>query len=312
MKINDLIFGELLKRRFSVIDGTRVWDLADSKLWYLTPEQSKDFIALEHSNEYNETITQEENNLIKKHLSDLLSELAGKYYNIIDLGCGDGVKASILIQGLREKLDIRYCPIDISAFMVREAIKTIKSVGLDQIIKFKWNVSDFENLENVVPLLQEPPFEQNVFLLLGNTFGNFDCNAITHSISQSMLANDYLLVGNSLIVDENGDPSNSYNDRMVSDFLVKVLEQIGLSEEDVTYGTKFANSRVECFFKLNADKEIDYLGKRLSFKAGDIILVAYSYRYQQKDFEEAFTKFFPSCRFFYNDSKSYGLALCEK
>jgi len=36
-KINDLIFKELLKRGYSLEGNTRIWNLADSKLWYLTP-----------------------------------------------------------------------------------------------------------------------------------------------------------------------------------------------------------------------------------------------------------------------------------
>jgi len=41
MKINDLIFKELIKRGYELEGKTRVWDVADSKLWYLTPEQAQ-------------------------------------------------------------------------------------------------------------------------------------------------------------------------------------------------------------------------------------------------------------------------------
>ena len=41
MQINDLIFKELIKRGYSLEGKTRIWNIADSKLWYLTPEQAQ-------------------------------------------------------------------------------------------------------------------------------------------------------------------------------------------------------------------------------------------------------------------------------
>ena len=48
-KINDLIFRELVKRGYSLEGNTRIWNIADSKLWYLTPEQAQGFLDLEAS-----------------------------------------------------------------------------------------------------------------------------------------------------------------------------------------------------------------------------------------------------------------------
>ena len=49
--INDLIFKELIKRGYSLEGNTRVWNIADSKLWYLTPEQSEAFLDIEKGKE---------------------------------------------------------------------------------------------------------------------------------------------------------------------------------------------------------------------------------------------------------------------
>ena len=46
-KINDLIFKELIKRGYSLEGNTRVWNIADSKLWYLTPEQAQGYLDLD-------------------------------------------------------------------------------------------------------------------------------------------------------------------------------------------------------------------------------------------------------------------------
>ena len=52
MPVNDLIFKELLKRGYKLEGETRVWDIADSKLWYLTPKQAQGFLDLSKTEGY--------------------------------------------------------------------------------------------------------------------------------------------------------------------------------------------------------------------------------------------------------------------
>ena len=90
MKINSFIFKELLKRSFTLEGKTRVWNLADSKLWYLTPSQSQGFLDLESTKDYRRSIISKEIMLIRDNLKSFLKTLAKSSYNIIDLGCGNG------------------------------------------------------------------------------------------------------------------------------------------------------------------------------------------------------------------------------
>ena len=46
MQVNDLIFKELIKRGYSLDGKTRIWNIADSKLWYLIPEQAQGYLDL--------------------------------------------------------------------------------------------------------------------------------------------------------------------------------------------------------------------------------------------------------------------------
>ena len=55
-QVNDLIFKELLKRGYSLRGKTRVWNIADSKLCYLTPNQAQAFLDLERSSEYKKDV----------------------------------------------------------------------------------------------------------------------------------------------------------------------------------------------------------------------------------------------------------------
>ena len=63
-KINDLIFKELIKRGYSLEGNTHVWNIADSKLWYLTTKQAQAYLDLESSKVYKNEVIQKEIDLI--------------------------------------------------------------------------------------------------------------------------------------------------------------------------------------------------------------------------------------------------------
>ena len=85
-EINDLIFKELIKRGYSLEGNTRIWNIADSKLWYLKPEQSQSYLDLEDSSEYKENIIQKEIDLINGNIEEIIDKVKGENLNIIDLG----------------------------------------------------------------------------------------------------------------------------------------------------------------------------------------------------------------------------------
>ena len=133
MEINDLIFKELIKRGYALEGNTRVWNIADSKLRYLTPEQAQAYLDLEGSNEYRKLVGTEFE-LIENNMKEIIKELGDGSFNIVDLGCGDGNKAAHIIEHLRKKSKIRYCPIDISGYMVHKAVGTVSKMNVGEII----------------------------------------------------------------------------------------------------------------------------------------------------------------------------------
>ncbi|MFA6145958.1 MAG: L-histidine N(alpha)-methyltransferase [Patescibacteria group bacterium] len=312
MKINDLIFKELITRGFTLEGKTRIWDLADSKLWYLTTSQAKGFLNLEKNESYKKSIIDKEVSLIKKYLSIFIKQLLFKSYNLIDLGCGDGQKASLFIKELSRYLSIRYCPIDISAYMVSKAAQTIRKLKIGEVLKFEWNISDFENLDNVIPIFRDTEFKHHFMMLLGNTLGNFNRDNILHGIKNSMNKNDVLLIGNGLSATKKEKIIKPYCDKLLDKFLIKVIEQIGLSKRDVKYDVKFKNSRVEMFYVVNKNKTIKHLNKKIYFNEGDIILIAISYKYNEDEFRKNISKFFSDVKIYTADDKSYALAFCKK
>lgn len=316
MEFNDLIFKELLKRGYSLEGKTRVWNIADSKLWYLTPEQAQAFLDLEEkSPEYKRDLVQKEIEMIKRNIDKIIKKIGYKKpINIIDLGCGDGKKAVIFIKFLQGKLKIRYCPVDISNYMIERALENIKKMNIEEVVEFQWNVSDFENLENIADLLRKGKFKNNFILLLGNTLGNFELNELLYEIRSSMKEGDFLLIGNGLETKKPDDILKAYGkeNKLLDNLLIKTLTQIGLKAENLEFGSRFRNSRVEMYYTVKKNVSISFLGKTISFNAGDQIIVALSYKYESGDFRSFMQMYFDDVDFYVSDDDAYSLVLCKK
>jgi len=313
MKINNLISRELIKRGYALEGKTRVWNIADSKLWYLTKKQSQGFLDLTKETNYRKMLTDKETGLINENIGSIKSELKNKYYNIIDLGCGDGMKGAIILKKLSNEINARYCPIDISAHMVSKAATEIKKLKLaDEVVEFKWNISDFENLSNIIPLLREGNFKNNFFLLLGNTLGNFEKDDILHGIYNSMNEFDYILIGNGLNSNNENDILKQYNTKAIDNFLIEVLKQLGIKPKNVTYNVRIKNSRVELYYTLKKDVIIKTDGKSIQLLQDDIIITAISYKYNKKSLKKTLSKYFKKITIMTDHEDVYSIAFCQK
>ncbi len=311
-EINDLIFRELIKRGYSLEGNTRVWNIADSKLWYLTPEQAQAFLDLEDDPEYKKDITQKEMDLINQNVDAILEKAGNDSLNIIDLGCGDGRKSELFIDKLKGKVKIRYCPIDISGYMVEKAISRLTNLeGVDEVVHFQWNISDFENLENIASLLRTGEYKRNMFLLLGNTLGNFEINELLYEVRSSMKEGDVLVIGNGLDNRKPNEILKSYNLEAFDKFSVLAIEQLGLNKNSVKFDVRFRNSRVESFYTIKKPISISFLGKTVHFDVGDQIVVIVSYKYNKDDFYSFLRMYFNDVKIFFADT-TYALAICKK
>lgn len=313
MQFNDLIFKELIKRGYTLEGNTRVWNVADSKLWYITPLQAQGFLDLEQGKSYKKDVIQKEIDLVQNNIDEVLKKIGKKPINIIDLGCGDGKKAVIFIDHLKGKVKLRYCPIDISDYMVSKALENIRKMKVGEVVEFQWNISDFENLENISSLLRkEEGFKNNFIMLLGNTLGNFEINELMYEIRSSMKEGDILLIGNGLDNRHHNLITSSYDDPTFDDWLVNILLQVGLDKKDVKYGVRFRNSRVEMYYTLLNDRKISFGDKNIYFSKGDQILVCVSYKYDEYEFKRVMKMYFDDVKVFISPDKAYALALCKK
>ncbi len=309
--INDQIFRQLTLRGFSEKDGVRTWDIADSKLWYLTPEQARGFLAIENSPAYSAAITEKEVALLRTHLKTISRTLNRKPTNLIDLGCGDGAKAVLCIEDFMRETPVRYCPIDISAYMVQEATHAIESRGLAPVERIFWNISDFENLDNVAPLFRNKDFSTHCFLFLGNTLGNFDSKDILHGIRRGMEPGDVLVIGNGISFGQSEQEwIQTYTSTEIDDFCFKVLSQVGLSRDNVKFEVKFENGRVEMRYVILKATTVHNLGKSIVFVEGDVVRVAISDKYTEQDLNVMLREFFADVVIHSDQAKTYALAVC--
>jgi len=311
-QINDLIFKELIKRGYSKEGDVKVWNIADSKLWYLTSEQAQSFLDLESSADYQKDVIQKEIDLINENIDEFVSKLGEDNLNIIDLGCGDGKKVVIFIEHFKGKMKLRYCPVDISGYMVNKAIEKVRKLDVGEVVEFQWNISDFDNIENIALLLRQGEFKKNMTLLLGNTLGNFEINELLYEIRSSMKGGDFLLIGNGLDNRKSDEILKAYNNKYLNKMLVKTLTQIGLDEDNLEYGARFNNSRIEMYYSIKNNCEINFLDKNVKFNAGDQIVVAVSYKYTKEDFASFLNLYFDDVMMKISKDGSYALALCKK
>ena len=104
----------------------------------------------------------------------------------------------------------------------------------------------------------------------------------------------------------------AYGNDFLDKMLVKTLTQIGLKKENLEYGARFKNSRVEMYYTIKEDCKISFLGRSVNFNKGDQIIVAVSYKYNREDFLSFLDLYFDDVMAKISEDGSYILALCKK
>jgi uncharacterized SAM-dependent methyltransferase len=315
-KVNDLIFKELIKRGYSLEGNTRVWNIADSKLWYLTPNQAQGYLDLEDTENFRKIASNAEFELLENFLSEMKHKIGHGAINLVDLGCGDGKKAAYIFEKFKKmdsNLKIRYCPIDISGYMVEKAIETFSDLDVEEVIEFKYNISDFENLENITPLLRKGDFKKNLFLLLGYTLGNFEINELLYEIRGAMNSDDVLVIVSG-IAHERWDEWVEFakQNKKMDFFFSHIPLQLGLSREDIEWGARIRNTRVEYYYTIRNDRVIEFQDKKVQFDKGDQIVVAVAYKHDKDDLMTYLNMHFNDVTVKTSKDKSTILAICKR
>jgi len=312
-KINDLIFKELIKRGYSLEGKNKVWNIADSRFWYLTSEQAKAFLNLERKDTKQKLFANKEMELIKSNFSNLIMGLENKKINVIDLGCGDGLKGMSFVKQFKNKSNVRYCPIDINEFMIKETMNNFSKLKNVDILKLKNNIIDFVDFNKISSSIKNNGYKVNYLLLLGGNLENSDAHELLHEIRTAMHEGDVLLIGNKLAHPDHNKMVQYYNhNKHIDSLLVKTIEQLGINKELVQYEARFRGNRIEMLYIFKEDKTISSGWRKVEFKAGDKIIVTISYKYGKDALMGLLKMYFDDVELFVSKDNVFVLALCKK
>jgi len=169
---------------------------------------------------------------IKKfdHLTKLSNFLKDKFREAIDfisLGPGSGEKDKKIISNLiSSKYTHWYYPIDISSHLLFQTLKKMTSEFDDTKLKVKGIRANFKSIERLKFIYQFTN-HINVFLLLGNTLGNYNETELLNTIRNSMFKDDILVLELNRYTN-NLNSTDKYSNSSYHDFILEPLKSIGL------------------------------------------------------------------------------------
>jgi dimethylhistidine N-methyltransferase len=239
-----------------------------------------------------------ETEILKKYSGDIGANLTDGAYNIVELGCGDGVKTMILLEKFRElKKDFNFVPLDISKAAVEFLIGNLKKTYGEIPFEVKGLVAEyFEGLS----WLSTNAKEKNLVLFLGSNIGNFDKSMAMRFLRHlwySLNDGDLILIGFDLKKDLD-ILYNAYNDSegVTKEFNFNVLDRVNRNlgadfdrshfQHQGLYNVVTGAMESYLISTVSQTVTIKELGKSFSFKPWEAMHMEYSYKYQQSDIEE--------------------------
>lgn len=249
-----------------------------SSAWYVTPGQAEGYLRLSNSESYKKAVHEPELKLLDDHIRRFLP-LFKDVRHVVDLGCGDGKKAISLINALKGAGApvATYHPLDASWEMLGKAVHNAMENYNSNIAPINDDLSSLEKAGRHFSQFEG----RKMFLLLGNTIGNFDMAALLPRIKKIMKKGDLLYIGASFTTDSPEELVRSYSDPKVLKWMAETGHALGLDDKDfginVEYNLK--KSAIELFLDMKRDKEVGSGERKVRFKAGDRIRAAVSYHY---------------------------------
>lgn len=313
MVIKQKVFRELMKKGYSSEEGKKIWNLADMSLLYSTSEMAKGFLKLKDHPRYKATVIDIEIDLLKKHSAEFLKCVDGFNFNLIDMGCTEGLKAKALVESLCNDMKLRYCPVSVNEHFVNLALKNVKSAKFSHVLDYSPKITgDFNDMKDIGVTLRNSNYQKNVFLLLGSILGGFEINDYLFRLSQAMFSGDVLIIGNGIRKGERLVNLEVYKGDVFNNWFIHLIKALGFSEDEVEYNARFNNKRVEAFYRIKVDKEVEFERTKIQFKKGDEIVVAVLYKYFKNELKNFCKMYFSEVKLVYDSEEEYSLVFCKK
>lgn len=291
--------GEIPLKFVYIGEGAKVWD-----------EVYKD-------SDHSGGITNSELDLLTSHIRSFRQAL-GRVdgVNLIDLGCGNGLPAIDIIKELGKDLRINYVSVDLSEEMLKLASANLKKALPELPITELQIDFESESLASQILGIRQATKLPNLMINLGNTLGNYvNVNSVLTNFLQSMTLDDYLIVGNGLVNDQNPQKIlGAYGD-IIKRSVTGPARALGIYDyqsDDYQVLWNAAQHRVESRIKLNGGKHLSLAGQTVELEAGDEILVMQSRKYTESSLTRLLSNIgFRTELLTTNRNRSYALAMIQ-
>lgn len=315
--LHDLLIQGFLKNGFAKTNGNKSWELTDLQYLSLTDDMAKGFLSFSTTPSYRKQFFELELRLIKEQ-ADLISKNIGNdSFNLIDIYCGDGFKATELIKEIVSKnkgLKIRYCPLNASQHLLDLAVSNVKKANISNVVEYHpfLSAGDGRSLRTISNLLKPGNFRKNVVVILGGVIACFDINEYLFELNRDLHKGDVLIIGNGVRVGERLVDIDKYRDQAFHNWFKHVMISMGFNEKDISFDARFGNSMIQFFYTLNKDATRNVEGKVVEFKKGDEFVVAHLYKYYAEEFEKFCKMYFSNSSVVTDEDKEYALVVCKK
>ncbi len=238
-------------------------------------------------------LTRCEAEILETHAAGLVERVGGRPINVVDLGAGDGRKTALVLDALlRQGVDVRYVPIDIS----EPAMKTVVGAMGERFPSLPIGGLVSEYFDGV-RWLGEQNDRTNLVLFLGSNIGNFDkahARAFLQQLWSALSPGDLVLVGFDLKKDIELLLA-AYNDRegVTAEFNLNLLDRINRElggnfdrksfRHFATYSV-FSGAMESYLVSLERQRVfIGALRQSFEFSPWEPIHTEYSYKYLDED-----------------------------
>ncbi len=316
--LHDMLLKSFLKNGFSNVKGSKSYELTDLQLLFLTPELAKNFIDFTSNPLYRTQFFTLEVSMIHKLAAEIAKSVGDEPFNLIDIWCGDGLKAVEFIKALNsvssKPIKLQYCPINASQYLTDLAISNVKKASLPNVVSYRAFLSSCDGrvLRDIGKSLRTKEFTKNISLLLGGVIACYEINSYLFELSRDFKKGDVLVMGNGIRIGERLVEIDKYKSKGFHNWLKHLMLSLGFSEEDIDFDARFGNSRVEFVYKIksNTSRKID--GKIIEFKKGDEFVVAALYKYYAEEFEKFCGLYFSKSDVVTDKDNGYALVTCVK
>ncbi|MEK6846890.1 MAG: L-histidine N(alpha)-methyltransferase [Nanoarchaeota archaeon] len=316
--LNEMLLKAFFRNGYSISNNNKSWELTDLQFLVLTPELAKGFLKFTTHPLYRKQFYELEVSMIKQNASDIAALIGDKPFNLIDILCGDGLKAVEFIKAFNSytggTVKIRYCPLNASNYLLDLAVANVKKAKLPNVVAYQPFLSsgDGRSLRFVGKKLRDGEFEKHAVMLTGGALASFEINSYLFELSRDLKKGDSLFIGNGVRVGDRLEGLEKYKSDAFHNWFKHLIYGLGFSDKDVEYDARFGNSRVEMFYKLKKPVSKKLKGKKVKFMPGDELVIAALYKYYAREFDKFCKMYFADSRIVTDESGGYALVMCKK